>query len=136
MRVIKDYLPVLLGPPAGVINQSLATLTWSLGIPLYLKKVTMKFSLTIAHCLFFPLRQRFMRKIALEQFSTYITENSHSTETLNIFVSDTILPGICQSRLKNCGQIILKLLGPEIAEFRFWFCFHFLFGSPALCSRK
>ena len=94
MGVIKDCLPVILGPLTNLINSFLMldkfSDKWKLSevIPLSLLEVLSKVC----------------ERVALDQFSSYITENQRlsphqngnrkhhdSTETLNIYITDKML---------------------------------------------
>ena len=106
MRVIKDALPVILGPLTDIINCSLNTSTY----PNPWEKAEVKLkdgdheqaSNNCALSLL-PVASKVCEKVVLDQFNSYLLENnrlsSHqsgnkkyfSTETLNIFVNDSIL---------------------------------------------
>jgi hypothetical protein len=108
MRVIKDSLPVILGPLTDIINCSLSTSTypstWKKAevIPL-LKDGDHEQASNNRPLSLLPVASKICEKVVLIQFNSYLLRNnrlsSHqsgnkkhfSTETLNIFVNDAIL---------------------------------------------
>ena len=116
MRVIKDCLPVILGPLTDVINQSLANSTfpeaWKIAevIPLP-KEDDHEIPSNNRPISLLPVASKICEKIALDQFSTYLTLNNrltphqsgsrkhHSTETLNILVGDAVLKAMEQKSI-------------------------------------
>ncbi|CAB4026746.1 Hypothetical predicted protein [Paramuricea clavata] len=116
MRVIKDSLPVILGPLTDIINCSLNTSTYPKAwkkaevIPL-LKDGDHEQASNNRPLSLLPVASKVCEKIVLSQFNTYLTRNnrlsSHqsgnkkhfSTETLSIFVNDTILKAMDNKKL-------------------------------------
>lgn len=121
MRVIKDCLPIILGPLTHIINCSLMTGMfpdlWKISevIPL-LKDGDHEVASNNRPLSLLVVVSKVCEKVALNQFSSYLTENKrisshqsgnrrfHSTETLNILVSDTMLDAIDK---KNVTALVL-----------------------------
>ena len=108
MGVIKDCLPVILGPLTNLINSSLMLGKfpdkWKLSevIPLH-KDGDQEILSNNRPLSLLEVLSKVCERVALDQFSSYITENQrlsphqngnrkhHSTETLNIFITDKML---------------------------------------------
>ncbi|CAB4008413.1 Hypothetical predicted protein [Paramuricea clavata] len=121
MRVIKDCLPIILGPLTHMINCSLMTSTfpdlWKISevIPL-LKEGDHEIASNNRPLSLLEVVSKVCEKVVLNQFSSYLKEfnrisshqsgnrSLHSTETLNIFVTDTMLEAIDN---KNLTALIL-----------------------------
>lgn len=116
MRVIKDCLPIILGPLTHIINSSLMTSTfpdrWKISevIPL-LKEGDHEIASNNRPLSLLEVVSKVCEKVALIQFSSYLKEfnrisshqsgnrSFHSTETLNVFVTDTMLDAIDKKKL-------------------------------------
>ena len=116
MRIIKDCLPVILGPLTDIINSSFAASTfpnsWKVAeiIPL-LKDGDHEEASNNRPLSLLVVASKICEKVALLQFSSYLHRNGrlsshqsgnrkyHSTETLNILVSDFILDAMDHKRL-------------------------------------
>ena len=124
MRVIKDCLPVILGPLTDIINSSFITSTfpnaWKLAevIPL-LKEGDHEEPSNNRPLSLLVVASKICERIALQQFSSYLHRHSclnshqsgnkkhHSTETLNISVSDALLDAMDKKKLS--ALILLDL---------------------------
>lgn len=124
MRIIKDCLPVILGPLTDIINNSLATSTfpdaWKTAevIPL-LKEGDHEEASNNRPLSLLVVASKICERIALQQFSSYLRRNGrlcahqsgnkkhHSTETLNILVSDALLDAMDNKKLS--ALILLDL---------------------------
>ena len=111
MRIIRDCLPVILGPLTHIINSSLLTGVfpneWKLSevTPLH-KDGDNEVASNNRPISLLEIMSKVCERVALDQFSSYLTTNhrlsphqsghrkAHSTETLNILVSDTMLEAI------------------------------------------
>ena len=121
MRIIRDCLPVILGPLTHIINSSLLTGVfpneWKLSAitPLY-KDGDNEVASNNRPISLLEIMSKVCERVALDQFSSYLTTNhrlsphqsgnrkAHSTETLNILVSDIMLEAIDK---KNVTAIVL-----------------------------
>ena len=121
MRVFKDCLPIILGPLTHMINCSLMTSTfpdlWKISevIPL-LKEGDHEIASNNRPLSLLEVVSKVCEKVVLNQFSSYLKQfnrisshqsgnrSLHSTETLNIFVTDTMLEAIDN---KNLTALIL-----------------------------
>ena len=126
MRVIKDCLPVILGPLTDIINTSFASSTfpsdWKIAeiIPL-LKEGDHEVASNNRPLSLLVATSKVCERIALQQFSSYLhrygrlnphqsgNKKHHSTETLNILISDTLLDAMDNKRLS--ALIIRSLEG-------------------------
>ena len=124
MRIIKDCLPVILGPLTDIINCSFATSTfpnsWKASevIPL-LKDGDHEEPSNNRPLSMLAVASKICEKVALQQFSNYLQRNGllskhqsgnrkyHSTETLNIMISDFLLDAMDNKRLS--ARILLDL---------------------------
>ena len=115
-RIIKDCLPVILGPITEIINCSIITntfpTTWKTAevIPI-LKDGDHKEAANNRPLPLLPVVSKVCERIVLEQFVVYLLRNKrlfsnqsgnktfHSTETLNIYIIDTILEAMDKKRL-------------------------------------
>ena len=115
-RIIKDSLPVILGPLTEIINCSLRTSTFPTAwkkaevIPIH-KEGDHEIASNNRPISLLAVASKVCEKIVLEQFSTYLINNNllshhqsgnkkhHSTETLNIFITDTILEAMDEKKL-------------------------------------
>lgn len=116
MRVIKDCLPVILGPLTDIVNCSLTTSMfpneWKEAevIPL-LKEGDHEMASNNRPLSLLVVASKVCERIALEQFSSYLLRNDHltchqsgnkkhySTETLNLLVTDHILEAMDKKQL-------------------------------------
>lgn len=115
-RIIKDCLPVILGPLTDIINCSLASSifpdTWKLAdvIPL-LKEGDHELASNNRPLSLLVVASKVCERVALNQFNTYLSNNNrlsshqsgnrkfHSTETINIMVSDCVLEAMDKKML-------------------------------------
>ena len=115
-RIIKDSLPIILGPLTEIINCSLRTSTFPTAwkkaevIPIH-KEGDHEIASNNRPISLLAVASKVCEKIVLEQFSTYLINNNllshhqsgnkkhHSTETLNIFITDTILEAMDEKKL-------------------------------------
>ena len=122
--IIKDCLPVILGPLTDIINTSFASSTfpsdWKIAeiIPL-LKEGDHEVASNNRPLSFLVATSKVCERIALQQFSSYLhrygrlnphqsgNKKHHSTETLNILISDTLLDAMDNKRLS--ALILLDL---------------------------
>jgi hypothetical protein len=113
MRVIKDSLPTILMPLTNIINKSLMSSTypdvWKLAevIPL-LKEGDREVASNNRPLSMLAIASKICEKVALNQLTDFLqkneslsthqsgNKNSHSTETLNIFITDQILQAMDQ----------------------------------------
>ena len=123
-RVIRDCLPVILGPLTEIINCSLSTTifptAWKLAevIPL-LKDGDHDVTSNNRPLSLLDLLSEVCEKIVLEQFSVFLVSNKrlsphqsgnkkhHSTETLNVFITDKLLEGM--DKRKITALVLLDL---------------------------
>ena len=116
MCVIKDMLPVILGPSTDIINTSLTISTfpdyWKEAevIPL-LKEGDHELASNNRPLSLLKVASKIFEKVAFNQFSLYLSQNNHlspqqsgnkkqhSTETLNILVCDSLLDAIDNKKL-------------------------------------
>ena len=124
VRVLKDSLPVILGPLTEIINCSLATSTypdaWKAAevIPL-LKEGDHNVASNNRPLSLLPVASKACERIVLNQFSAYLTDHNrlthhqngnkklHSTETLSIYIADSILEAM--DNKKVTALILLDL---------------------------
>ena len=116
MRVIKDCLPVILGPLTTIINCSLAKSTFpdawkNAEIIPFLKEGNHEVALNNRPLSLRAVASKVCERVALDQFGSYLLKNkhlpnhqsgnnkNHSTETLNILVSDAILEAMDKKSL-------------------------------------
>lgn len=115
-RIIRDCLPVILGPLTEIINCSFRTSTFPLAwkkaeiIPVY-KEGDHEVASNNRPVSLLAVASKVCERLALEQFSCYLTSNNrlsshqsgnkklHSTETLNVFITDTILKAMDKKKL-------------------------------------
>lgn len=140
MRVIKDSLPHIITALTSIINNSLLTSTypdaWKLAevIPI-LKDGDHEIASNNRPLSLLTILSKVCEKVVLNQFSDYLQAHNklsphqsgnkslHSTETLNIFITDTILQAMDQKKLTAlvlidlskafdsiCHEILLKKL--------------------------
>ena len=118
MRIIKDCLPVILGPLTDIINCSFATSTFpnswiaSEVIPL-LKDGDHEEPSKDRPLPMLTVDSKICEKVALQQLSNYLQPNGllnkhqsdnrkyHSTETLNIMISEFLLDSVDNKRLST-----------------------------------
>ena len=116
MRAIKDALPYILTALTNIINNSLFTSTypeaWKLAevIPL-LKDGDHEIASNNRPLSLLAILSKICEKVALKQFSEYLhkgkklsphqsgNKSHHSTETLNIYITDTILQSMDQKQV-------------------------------------
>ena len=116
MRVIKDVLPVILGPLTDIINTSLTTSTfpdyWKEAevIPL-LKEGDHEQASNNRPLSLLKVVSKVCEKVAFNQFSLYLSQSNHlsphqsgnkkyhSTETLNILMYDSLLDAMDNKKL-------------------------------------
>ena len=106
-RILKDCLPVILGPLTHIINYSITSHTFPTAwkeaevIPI-VKDGDHKVASNNRPISLLAIASKVCEKIVLEQFSSYLISKNllshqsgnkklHSTETLNIFSTDTML---------------------------------------------
>ena len=124
MRVIKDVLPVILGPLTDIINTSLTTSTfpdyWKEAevIPL-LKEGDHEHASNNRPLSLLKVASKICEKVAFNQFSLYLSQNNHlnphqsgnkkhhSTESLNILVCDSLLNAMDNKKIS--ALILLDL---------------------------
>ena len=120
MRVFKDCLRIILGPPTHMINCSLMTSTfpvlWKISEVIPLLKGDHEIASNNRPLSLLEVVSKVCEKVVLNQFSSYLKQfnrisshqsgnrSLHSTETLNIFVTDTMLEAIDN---KNLTALIL-----------------------------
>ena len=115
-HVIRDCLPVILGPLTEIINCSLSTSTfptaWKLAevIPL-LKDGDHEVASNNRPLSLLDVLSKVCEKIVLEQFNAFLVSNKrlsphqsgnkkhHSTETLNVFITDKMLEGMDKQKI-------------------------------------
>ena len=115
-RIIKDCLPVVLGPLTEIINCSIVTNTFPSAwkeaevIPI-LKEGDHEQASNNRPLSLLPVASKIIEKIVLEQFNAYLQHKNrltshqsdnkkyHSTETLNILTTDTILEAMDSKKL-------------------------------------
>ena len=115
-RVLKDSLPVILGPLTEIINCSLATSTfpdaWKAAevIPL-LKEGDHNVASNNRPLSLLPVASKVCERIVLNQLSGYLTDHNrlthhqhgnkkiHSTETLSIYITDNILEAMDNKKI-------------------------------------
>ena len=115
-RILKDCLPVILGPLTNIINCSLTTCTfptaWKVAevIPI-VKDGDHEVASNNHPISLLAIASKVCEKIVLEQFSSYLISKNllsphqsgnkklHCTETLNIFITDTILEAMDKKEL-------------------------------------
>ena len=116
MSVLKDCLPVVLGPITNIINCSFATSTfpddWKLAevIPL-LKEGDQEVASNNRPLLLLNVVSKICERVVLNQFNSYLARNKrlnshqsgnkkqHSTETLNLLITDHLLNAIDNKKL-------------------------------------
>ena len=116
LRVIQDSLPVILGPLTDIINRSLTSSTfpdaWKSAevIPL-LKEGDHELASNNRPLSLLVVASKICERVVLNQLSTYLAENNrfsshqsgnrkyHSTETINIMVTDCILDAMDKKML-------------------------------------
>jgi hypothetical protein len=124
MRIIKDCLPVILGPLTDIINNSFTTSvfpeSWKIAeiIPL-LKEVDHEVAANNRPLSMLKVLSKICEKVALNQFSGFLNRTDslssqqsgnkkyHSTETLSILVKDFLLNSMDNKKLT--GLVLLDL---------------------------
>lgn len=125
MRIIKDCLPVILGPLTDIINSSFTTSTfpepWKIAevLPI-LKNGDHEIASNNRPLSMLNVASKICEKVALNQFSSFLNHTGrlschqsgnkkyHSTETLNILVSDFILNSMDNKKLSAIVLIDLS----------------------------
>ena len=131
MRIIKDCLPVILSPLKDIVNCSFATSTfpnsWKASevIP-WLKDGDHEEPSKDRPLPILTVASKIWEKVALKQFSNYLQRNGllnkhqsgnlkyHSTETLNIMISDFLLDAMDNKRLS--ALVLLDLSKASISH--------------------
>ena len=124
VRVLKDCLPVILGPLTDIINCSILTSTfpdnWKEAkvIPI-LKEGDHEVPANNRPLSLLVVASKVLERIVLNQFSAYLTQNkcltshqsgnkkAHSTETLNILLTDKILEAM--DKKQKAALVLLDL---------------------------
>ena len=125
-RVIKDCLPVILGPLTDIINCSILTSTFpdnwkDAEVILILKDGDHEKAANNRPLSLLAVVSKVLERIVLNQFNAYLTKNNrltshqsgnkkaHSTETLNILLTDKILEAMDKKQITALVLLLHKL---------------------------
>ena len=134
MRIIKDCLPVILGPLTDIINNSFTTSafpeSWKIAeiIPL-LKEGDHEVAANNRQLSMLKVLSKIREKVALNQFSGFLNRTDrlssqqsgnrkyHSTETLSILVNDFLLKSMDNKKLTYIMIYLVTLASSALAGF-------------------